>query len=150
MNFHLFPVLTVFVLSLALLQFVKQFMDLSDSCIEPLTVLRAFIEKKIVIAEIYDLVAGRVSEMMLQSYASHVNAMCKNILLSFLVKYTMTPAITQKSINFLIKNMEYTYEEGRATVYEVVKIITRSFPDTVLAFFGEILFVSLLVNLINE
>lgn len=56
----------------------------------------------------------------------------------------------QSSINFLIKNTEYSYEQGRIVVYDLLKIIIKSFPDKVLAFFGEILFVSLLVNLIKE
>lgn len=71
--------------------------------------------------EVYDLVNVRVREMMLQSYANNVNVMCKSILLQFLVKYPISDAIMQSSINFLIKNTEYSYQSGRSTVYELLK-----------------------------
>lgn len=92
----------------------------------------------------------RVREMMIQSYAPVVNSMCKSTFLSFLVKYPISDTIMQSSVNFLVKNTEYSYEQGRLVVYEILKIIIRSFPDKVLAFFGEIIFVSLLVNRIKE
>lgn len=66
------------------------------------------------------------------------------------MKYPISDTIMQSSINFLIKNTEYSYDQGRIIVYDILKNIIKNFPDKVLTFFGEIIFVSLLVNLIKE
>ncbi|KAL4488796.1 hypothetical protein ABPG72_016449 [Tetrahymena utriculariae] len=134
----------------ALLLYVKQFLDVSDYCSEPLNSLNIIIEKKLIYEEVYDLVNSKVREAMIQSYAQNINSICKQIYLNFLIKYPISDTIMQSSINFLIKNTEYSYDQGRIIVYDILKIIIKSFPDKVLTYFGEIIYVSYLVNLIKE
>lgn len=50
---------------IALLVFVKQFIELSDQCSEPLNTLRTIIEKKQIHEEVYDLINNKVRDIMI-------------------------------------------------------------------------------------
>lgn len=85
------------------------FVDLeSDPSFVNLSLLKAIVKRNLVVPEIYD-VAVQVSELLVKSQVDSIRKKCKQILLQFLVHYTLSEKRLQQHVNFLLLNLKYVY-----------------------------------------
>lgn len=48
--------------------------------------------------------------------------------MAFLVNFPLTDKLIDKYVNFLVKNLDYEYVEGKETCYELLETILSKFP----------------------
>lgn len=91
--------------------------------------LRAIMGRKLVVPEIYDLMAGRVQEMLIRSQAANVRDLCAQSLLQFLLDYPLGEKRLQQHLEFLLNNMQgYEHESGRLSALEFMGTLIAKFP----------------------
>ncbi|KAM7486094.1 hypothetical protein LguiA_002103 [Lonicera macranthoides] len=73
-----------------------------------LSLLKAIVNRKLVVHEIYDLVT-RVAELMVTSQAEPVRKKCSQILLQFLLDYHLSKKRLQQHLDFLLANLRQVY-----------------------------------------
>lgn len=73
-----------------------------------LSLLKAIVNRKLVVHEIYD-VAIRVAELMVTSQVESIRKKCSQILLQFLLDYHLSGTYLQQHLDFLLKNLGYVY-----------------------------------------
>lgn len=88
-----------------LIQF-PMFVDLESASFVALSLLKAIVKRKLVVPEIYDI-AIQVSELMVKSQVESIRKKCKQILLQFMVHYTLSKKRLEQHVNFLLKSLRY-------------------------------------------
>lgn len=73
-----------------------------------LSLLKAIVNRKLVVHEIYDLVT-RVAELMVTSQVEPVRKKCSQILLQFLLDYHLSKKRLQQHLDFLLANLRQVY-----------------------------------------
>ncbi|KAF8097526.1 hypothetical protein N665_0286s0035 [Sinapis alba] len=103
------------------------FADLeSDPSFVALSLLKAIVKRKLVVPEIYD-VAVQVSELLVKSQLESIRKKCKQILLQFLVHYTLSEKRLQQHVNFLLQNLKYEHPTGREAVLDMLHTLILKF-----------------------
>lgn len=74
-----------------------------------LSLLKAIVNRKLVVPEIYDVVK-RVAELMVRSQVEPVRKKCSKILLQFLLGYHLSEKRKQQHIDFLLANLRQVYQ----------------------------------------
>ncbi|KAG9291746.1 hypothetical protein G9A89_012031 [Geosiphon pyriformis] len=95
------------------------------------SLIRAIISRKFVVSEVYDLMDS-VRNIMLTSQAAQIREQCRLVLFQFLLDYPQNRKQMKNAMNFLIKNLEYTYESGKLSVMEMLNSIFLKFPSEML------------------
>lgn len=114
-----------------------------------LSLLKAIVNRKLVVPEIYDL-ATRVAELMVTSQEETIRQKCSQILLQFLLDYRLSRKRLQQHLDFLLSNLRYEHSSGRLAVLEMLHTIIVKFPKTVLDNHSQTLFIHLVVCLAND
>jgi U3 small nucleolar RNA-associated protein 20 len=114
-----------------------------------LALLKAIVNRKLVVHEIYDLVT-RVSELMVTSQDEPVRKKCSQILLQFLLDYRLSQKRLQQHLDFLLSNLRYEHPSGREAVLEMLHVIIMKFPVGVIDEHCQTFFVQLVVCLAND
>ncbi|KAJ0262956.1 ARM repeat superfamily protein [Hirschfeldia incana] len=103
------------------------FVDLeSDPSFVNLSLLKAIVKRNLVVPEIYD-VAVQVSELLVKSQVESIRKKCKQILLQFLVHYTLSEKRLQQHVNFLLQNLKYEHPTGREAVLDMLHTLILKF-----------------------
>jgi U3 small nucleolar RNA-associated protein 20 len=125
--------------------------DLEDherqSCL--FTVLRAVVSRRFVVPEIYDLME-RVSSIMVTSQSTHVQEMCRGVLMQFLLDYPQGKGRLKQQMEFLARNLDYVFESGRMSVMEVLSAIFTKFSADLVDTYADMFFVALVGVLAND
>jgi U3 small nucleolar RNA-associated protein 20 len=132
------------------------FIDLeSDSSFVTLSLLKAIMNRKLVVPEIYDI-AIQVSKLMVNSQLESIRKKCKHILLQFMVHYTLSEKRLEQHVNFLLENLRYEFPTGREAVLDMLHALILKFSEpnlgkqSVLDQQSQKLFIQLTVCLSNE
>lgn len=125
--------------------------DLEDhdrqSCI--FTVLRAVVSRRFVVPEIYD-VMDRVSSIMVTSQSTHVQDLCRGLLMQFLLDYPQGQGRLKSQMTFLARNLDYVFESGRVSVMEVLSAVFGKFSSELIVEYADMFFVALVAVLAND
>jgi U3 small nucleolar RNA-associated protein 20 len=113
------------------------------------TMLRAIVSRKFVVPEIYDIM-DNVSEIMVTSQSTHVQELCRGVLLQFLLDYPQGKGRLRNYMTFLAKNLSYTHESGRISVMELLSAALAKFDATLIQEYAEMLFVGLVMVIAND
>eukprot|EP01017_Pseudomicrothorax_dubius_P006503 TRINITY_DN11862_c0_g1_i1.p1 TRINITY_DN11862_c0_g1~~TRINITY_DN11862_c0_g1_i1.p1 ORF type:complete len:614 (+),score=147.33 TRINITY_DN11862_c0_g1_i1:61-1842(+) len=132
-----------------LIDFITQNMTLSESVTEPLECLSALVERKEVRLEIYELI-DRMTEMMITTFNQRIQSLTRRIFVRFLLTFPLTDKLLSKHVYFLLKNIRYRDIEGRRVIIECLRDIVETFPEQLLAPFGEIIMYQGIVARVNE
>ncbi|CAG8692427.1 33598_t:CDS:2, partial [Racocetra persica] len=113
------------------------------------SLIKAIISRKLVVPEIYDLMQT-ISEIMITSQTSQTCDLSRQVLFQFLLDYPQGRGRLKNQINFLIKNLNYTFESGRKSTMEMLSLIITKFGDEILMEYAEMFFVALSMLLVND
>ncbi|CAG8559924.1 1468_t:CDS:2, partial [Racocetra fulgida] len=113
------------------------------------SLIKAIISRKLVVPEIYDLMQT-ISEIMITSQASQTCDLSRQVLFQFLLDYPQGRGRLKNQINFLIKNLNYTFESGRKSAMEMLSLIITKFGDEILMEYAEMFFMALSISLVND
>ncbi|EIN06636.1 hypothetical protein PUNSTDRAFT_90339 [Punctularia strigosozonata HHB-11173 SS5] len=111
--------------------------------------LRAIVSRKFVVPEIYDMME-KVLEIMVTSQSTHVQELCRGVLLQFLLDYPQGKGRLRKQMTFLAKNLSYIYESGRKSVMELLSAVLAKFDAALIQEYLELLFVGLVMVIAND
>lgn len=113
------------------------------------TVLRAVVARRFVVPEIYDLME-RVSSIMVTSQSTHVQELCRGVLMQFLLDYPQGTGRLKSQMTFLARNLDYVFESGRVSVMEVLAAVFKKFSAELLAEYADLFFVALVAVVAND
>ncbi|CAG8442214.1 6253_t:CDS:10 [Scutellospora calospora] len=113
------------------------------------SLIKAIISRKFVVPEIYDLMQT-ISEIMITSQTSQTRDLSRQLLFQFLLDYPQGRGRLKNQINFLVKNLNYTFESGRKSAMEMMSLIITKFGDEILMEYAEMFFLSLSISLVND
>ncbi|GMP88513.1 hypothetical protein CsSME_00040481 [Camellia sinensis var. sinensis] len=114
-----------------------------------LSLLKAIVNRKLVVHEIYDLVT-RVAELLVTSQVEPIHKKCSQILLQFLLDYHLSEKRLQQHLDFLLSNLRYEHSTGREAVLEMLHAIVIKFPKAIIDEHSQTIFVHLVVCLAND
>ncbi|OMO92169.1 Down-regulated-in-metastasis protein [Corchorus capsularis] len=114
-----------------------------------LSLLKAIVNRKLVVHEIYDIVV-QVAELMVTSQVEPIRKKCSQILLQFLLDYHLSEKRLQQHLDFLLANLRYEHPTGRESVLEMLHAIMKKFPKSILDEQSQTIFVHLVVCLAND
>lgn len=113
--------------------------------------LRAVVGRKVVVPEVYDLMSGRIQEMLIRSQSPTVREMCGQVLLQFLLDYPVGERRVQQHIEFLITNLQqYEHESGRLAAAEFLRIVITKFPAETLESVRETILLPLVTRMASD
>lgn len=112
-------------------------------------ILRAIISRKFVIADIYDMM-DKVAELMVTGSSTQVQELCRVTLLQFLLDYPQGKGRLKKQMQFLAKNLSYTYESGRLSVMELISAILNKFSLELIREYSDLFLVGLVMVIAND
>ncbi|TYJ14812.1 hypothetical protein E1A91_A10G142700v1 [Gossypium mustelinum] len=114
-----------------------------------LSLLKAIVNRKLVVHEIYDIVV-QVAELMVTSQLEPIRKKCSQILLQFLLDYHLSEKRLQQHLDFLLANLRYQHPTGRESVLEMLHTIMIKFPKAIVDEQSQTIFVHLVVCLAND
>ncbi|KAE8708758.1 Non-imprinted in Prader-Willi/Angelman syndrome region protein [Hibiscus syriacus] len=118
-----------------------------------LSLLKAIVNRKLVVHEIYDIVV-QVAELMVTSQVEPIRKKCSQILLQFLLDYHLSEKRLQQHLDFLLANLrhvlKYQHPTGRESVLEMLHAILIKFPKGIVDEQSQTIFVHLVVSLAND
>lgn len=112
-------------------------------------VLRSVITKKMVVPEIYDLM-GSVPSIMVTNQSTHVQDLCRGVLMAFLLDYPQGKGRIRSQMTFLAQNLDYVYESGRISVMEFLSTVFIKFTDELVQEYAGLFFVALVAVIAND
>ncbi|MBA0870529.1 hypothetical protein Goshw_013714, partial [Gossypium schwendimanii] len=113
-----------------------------------LSLLKAIVNRKLVVHEIYDVVV-QVAELMVTSQVEPIRKKCSQILLQFLLDYHLSEKRLQQHLDFLLANLRH-HPTGRESVLEMLHTIMIKFPKAIVDEQSQTIFVHLVVCLAND
>ncbi|XP_060178660.1 uncharacterized protein LOC132608895 isoform X2 [Lycium barbarum] len=114
-----------------------------------LSLLKAIVSRKLVVAEIYDIVQ-RVAELMVTSQVESIRKKSSQILLQFLLDYHISEKRLQQHLDFLLSNLRYEHSTGREAILEMLHAIIMKFPVSIIDEQSQTFFLHLVVCLAND
>lgn len=113
--------------------------------------LRAIVSRRFVVPEMYDIMEDQVAPLLVQSQANTVREQARALLLQFMLDYPQGKGRLQKTLAFLLRNASsYVHESGRASILELLNAVLTKFQAGLIAEYGEMTFVSLVMVLAND
>ncbi|KAH0641401.1 hypothetical protein KY285_037987 [Solanum tuberosum] len=114
-----------------------------------LSLLKAIVSRKLVVAEIYDIV-NRVAELMVTSQVESIRKKSSQILLQFLLDYHISEKRLQQHLDFLLSNLRYEHSTGREAILEMLHAVIMKFPVSIIDEQSQTFFLHLVVCLAND
>lgn len=131
------------------LSFVRADLDEREHQNATYALLRAVISSRLVVNEVYDVVL-RVGELLVQSDAQSARSNCRAIYVTFLLEYPLGPKRVAQHLNFLMNNLSYTYESGRAAVLDALCVLLRKLPAEIINERAQFFLLPLVLRLAND
>ncbi|KAK0607559.1 hypothetical protein LWI29_016732 [Acer saccharum] len=114
-----------------------------------LLLLKAIVNRKLVVPEIYDVIV-QVAKLMVTSQAESIRKKCSQILLQFLLDYHLSEKRLLQHFRILRKSLRYEHSSGREAVLEMLHTIIKKFPQTEVDKQSLSLFFHLVARLVND
>ena len=111
--------------------------------------LKAVITRKIVIAEVYE-VLDSIAAMMVTNHTRTARDLARSVYFQFLMEYPQGKERLGKQLAFLVKNLGYKYVEGRQSVMEALHLILAKVGDNLIQDILNTVFVPLVTVMIND
>ncbi|ORY12603.1 U3 snoRNP protein Utp20 [Clohesyomyces aquaticus] len=111
--------------------------------------LRAIMNRKIVITEVYE-VMHKVAEMMVTNHTRSARDVARSHYFQFLMDYPQAKNRFTKQLEFLIRNLRYDHVEGRQSVMEALNLVLTKVGDNILQDVLGIMFIPLLHSMAND
>jgi len=135
------------------LKFVLEFMEPEleevDRQAAVFALLRAIIQRKLVVPEIYDML-DKVANIVVTNQSTQVQEICRGILLQFLLDYPQGKGRLRKQMIFLASNLSYVFESGRLSVMILLDAIFQKFEEKLVAEYADVFFAALVMVLAND
>ncbi|KAL4929347.1 putative HEAT repeat protein (DRIM) [Aspergillus undulatus] len=84
--------------------------------------IRAVMARKLVVAEMYELV-DNVAMMMVTNQTRSARDLARGVYIHFLIEYPQVKNRWTKQLSFLAKNLEYKHQDGRQSVMEAIHML---------------------------
>ncbi|KAI9195334.1 hypothetical protein LWI28_013950 [Acer negundo] len=114
-----------------------------------LLLLKAIVNRKLVVPEIYDVIV-QVAKLMVTSQAHSIRKKCSQILLQFLLDYHLSEKRLLQHFRIPQKSLRYEHSSGREAVLEMLHTIIKKFPQTEVDKQSLSLFFHLVARLVND
>ncbi|MCJ1281712.1 U3 snoRNP protein [Xylographa opegraphella] len=111
--------------------------------------LKAVLARKIVVAEVYE-VLDNVAAIMVTNQTQDARNMARRVYFEFIVSYPQGKERLSKQLSFLVKNLDYRHPEGRQSVMEAIHLFLSKFGDELVQEFVGTFFVPLVMVTIND
>ncbi|KAH7883427.1 armadillo-type protein, partial [Phlebopus sp. FC_14] len=113
------------------------------------SLLRAIVARRLVVPELYDLMAT-VSSILVTSQSAHTRESARSLLLQFLLDYPQGSGRLQTTLTFFARNLSYEHASGRSSVLELLHALVTKLDMALLAKHAEMLFVALVLSIAND
>jgi U3 small nucleolar RNA-associated protein 20 len=111
--------------------------------------LKSVVTRKIVIAELYDIM-DQVATIMVTNQTRTVRDLARSLYFQFLMDYPQGQGRLKKQLAFLVKNLDYTHESGRKSVLDAIHLLVTKIGDNLIQEVVGIFFVPLVMVLVND
>ncbi|KAI9221922.1 hypothetical protein BC828DRAFT_414454 [Blastocladiella britannica] len=113
------------------------------------SVLKSIIARQIVVEEVYDM-SSEIAHIMVTSHSVNVQDLCRSVMLLFLLNYPQGKQRMDTHVAWMLKNLNYEFEQGRVSVLELIHGFIKKLPEDLLVEYGQLLFVGLVTSLTDE
>ncbi|KAK9458006.1 hypothetical protein V1511DRAFT_491455 [Dipodascopsis uninucleata] len=111
--------------------------------------LKAIMNQKIMVSEIYDLI-DKVREIMVNSQVKVTREVCRSLYVQFLMDYPQGRGRFNNQLRFLVHNLNYPHASGRESILEVIYLLLSKLNDDAIQNMIELLYVPLTMVLVND
>ncbi|KAK9808411.1 hypothetical protein WJX73_001754 [Symbiochloris irregularis] len=112
--------------------------------------LRAMLQRRIVVPEVYDVVTG-LQELMIKCQAGPTRDLCSTVLLQFLLDYPLGSKRLEQHFRFLLTNLSFEYASGRQVAASTLRALSNKLPvEPLLDPWAPIFFLPLVAQLVKE
>jgi len=87
---------------------------------------------------------------MVSSNSKQIRGLCSSIFVQFLLDYPLQNERVEQHLNFVLKNLSYEQAENRMQLLGTLQTLIERFPAEVVEIYGELLFFTLLLRMVND
>jgi U3 small nucleolar RNA-associated protein 20 len=142
-----FPMQSIRSLVEILLSSVSEISASQNSTAFPL--IRAIVEAKVLIPEIYDLLEKLLEQTVL-SHRKTVRESASSTITNYVLTYPLGDKRLASHIKQFVKNCSYEYEEGRLSALNLLETIVKLLPSTVLSDHAQTVFMAMSLRVVND
>lgn len=111
--------------------------------------LKAVIARKIVIAEVYE-VLDTVATIMVTNQTRGARDLARGVYFQFIMDYPQGKGRFSKQLGFLVKNLDYKHQEGRQSVMEAIHLLFLKVGEDMVQDIIRTFFVPLVMVIVND
>ncbi|KAI4173304.1 MAG: hypothetical protein LQ343_003015 [Gyalolechia ehrenbergii] len=111
--------------------------------------LKAVMNRKIVIVEVYE-VLETVASMMITNQTRGARDQARGVYFDFLINYPQGKGRFSKQLAFLLKNLEYKHPDGRQSVMEAIHLLLSKMSADLVQSILKTCFVPLVMVVVND
>ncbi|CEH17868.1 DRIM (Down-regulated in metastasis)-like proteins [Ceraceosorus bombacis] len=111
--------------------------------------LRGILSRKIVLLEMYEAM-DKIAEILVTNQSATVRDSCRAAMIHFMLEYPLGKSRLRKQMQFMAKNLSYTYESGRLSLLSLLSSVLAKFDMVVIREHADLLFVALVTVLAND
>ncbi|KAI5797940.1 armadillo-type protein [Peziza echinospora] len=111
--------------------------------------LRAVLNRKVVIPEVYD-VLDNIAQIMVTNQTRAVRDMARGTYMQFLMEYPQGKERLKKQYAFLMKNLDYVHQSGRSSILETINLLLMKIGDNLIQDVLSTFFVPVVMVLVND
>jgi U3 small nucleolar RNA-associated protein 20 len=111
--------------------------------------VKAVMSRKIVVAEVYDLM-DTIATMMVTNHNRGARDMARGVYHQFLMHYPQGKTRWSKQLGFLVKNMSYEHQDGRKSVLEAIHLLLSKVGENMMQEIVGAVFVPVLMVVAND
>jgi U3 small nucleolar RNA-associated protein 20 len=111
--------------------------------------LKAVMNRKVVITEVYE-VMDKVATIMVTNHTRSARDLARSSYFHFLMEYPQAKNRFKKQVEFLLKNLRYDHVEGRQSVMEALNLMLTKVGDDILQEELGIMFIPLINSMVND
>ncbi|KAJ3116880.1 U3 snoRNP protein [Phlyctochytrium bullatum] len=135
-----------------LLEFIK----LAKSLLEeqgdtptPFLLLKCIFFKQYIFPELYDTV-DVIGRYCITSQSKEFREKCRSVYADFFLSYPHGQKRMLRSFNFILNNLNYSFESGRESALKLLTVVVAKIPTSLVSEIADLSFVSLVAHLANE
>ena len=121
----------------------------TDTPQHALELFRAMVGKKIMLAEMYD-VMKRINQLLVQTRLTTIRGICEQIIATFILTYPLEAKRLEQQLEFIMANLTFPESNGRLAIMELLKVIFHRFPEEMLNRKVQYFFLPLVAQMVND
>ena len=111
--------------------------------------VKAVLTRKIMITEVYQ-VMDTMATLLVTNASRNTRDQARGLYLQFIMNYPQGKGRYSKQLAFLLKNLDYRYEDGRKSILEALHILLSRLGDDLAQDLAESAFVPLVMMMAND